>query len=152
MSMTADEGNKAFSLRMALSQAGIPWRACYAHGDDFVRFATVSEAGIKMLIGDYPDATETGIFVAGRLVLVAGLEAAKAVLAQPEPVGGQPDPEATGHVPLQGQCTAERKAEERASNQRRREKRGDVQKAFLRPPNGYRPTALRDLSLGWRLG
>jgi hypothetical protein len=77
MSMTAEQSQKAFALRMELSQASIPWRACYPSGDDFVRFATVSEAGIKMLIGDYPDAIETGIFVAGRLVRVASLEAVR---------------------------------------------------------------------------
>ena len=58
--MTSEQASKAFALRMALSQAGIPWRACFPNGE-LVSFTTVSEAGINFLISDYQEASETGI-------------------------------------------------------------------------------------------
>jgi hypothetical protein len=67
--MTSEQASKAFALRMALSQAGIPWRACSPNGE-LVSFATVSEAGINFLISDYPEATETGIFADGGFTIV----------------------------------------------------------------------------------
>jgi hypothetical protein len=67
--MTSQQAAKAFALRMALSQAGIPWRACSPSGE-IVRFPTVSEGGIKWLITEHPEATETGIWIEGRFTIV----------------------------------------------------------------------------------
>ena len=68
-----------FELRMALSQDRIPWRACYPNGDR-VHFPTISESGIRSLIIDYPDADRTGVLVDGKVVIVAGVEDARAAL------------------------------------------------------------------------
>ena len=69
MGMTSQQAAKAFALRMALSQAGIPWRACCPDGD-YVRMATVSESGINFLIIEHPEATETGIWLDGGFTIV----------------------------------------------------------------------------------
>jgi hypothetical protein len=69
MSMASDQAARAFALRVGLSQAAIPWRACYPDGD-YVRFETVSESGINFLIIEHPEATETAIFSDGRLTIV----------------------------------------------------------------------------------
>jgi hypothetical protein len=73
---------EVFSLRMELSAADIPWRAVYPNGER-VPFPTISESGIRSLIIDYPQADRTGILVDGKIVLVAGLDEAKAALAPP---------------------------------------------------------------------
>jgi hypothetical protein len=69
MSMASDQAAKAFALRVGLSQAGIPWRACSPAGE-YIRFATVSESGINLLISDYPEATETGIWLDGHFTVI----------------------------------------------------------------------------------
>ena len=94
MTMTSDQASKAFALRMELTPAGIPWRACYTNGDDFVRFPTISETGIKYLISDHPGATETGVIVGGRVVPVASVEGARAVLAEANTPSAEATPEA----------------------------------------------------------
>jgi hypothetical protein len=69
MSMASDQAAKAFALRTALSQAGYRWRACSPDGET-VSFETVSESGIKMLISDFPEATETGIWLDGIFTII----------------------------------------------------------------------------------
>jgi hypothetical protein len=69
MSMTSDQASKAFALRMGLSQAGIPWWPCLPDGRR-AGFQTVSESGIRFLIIEHPEATETGIFIDGALTIV----------------------------------------------------------------------------------
>jgi hypothetical protein len=69
MSMPSDQAAKAFALRTALSQAGYRWRACSPEGET-VSFETVSESGINLLISDYPEATETGIWLDGKFTIV----------------------------------------------------------------------------------
>jgi hypothetical protein len=50
-----------FQLRMELSAAGIGWWAAYPLDGQLERFRSISEAGIKLLISDYPRASLTVI-------------------------------------------------------------------------------------------
>ena len=67
--MPSDPAAKAFALRTALSQAGYRWRACSPDGET-VSFETISESGINWLILEYPEASETGIWIDGVFTIV----------------------------------------------------------------------------------
>jgi hypothetical protein len=69
MSMGGEQAAKAFALRMALSAAGYSWRACTPDGGT-CGFMTTSESGIKLLIEDYQEATETGISIDGKFTII----------------------------------------------------------------------------------
>jgi hypothetical protein len=84
---------ETFKLRMELSAAGIPWRACYPNGER-VQFATVSESGIRELVNDYRGAYLTGVLTDQGIVLVCSLDEARAAL-NPSPPQDSPSTENT---------------------------------------------------------
>jgi hypothetical protein len=107
--------------------AGIPWRACYP-GGDFVRFETRSESGINLLISDYPEATETGIFVDGRMTIVTE------VPLTPEQVEERRGAEEEAHrVALLAAEQARQEAEIEAALARERQRKADKRRAQGKP-------------------
>jgi hypothetical protein len=83
--------SEVFELRMALSEAGVDWRAMFPDGN-YIRAKTISGSGIAAQISDYPDAALSGIWVGNKLVVVDSVESAKAVLAQAEFEANPPPP------------------------------------------------------------
>jgi hypothetical protein len=71
-----------YSLRLALNQAGIPWKACFPDGRPLKTDRHIPT--LQDLCAWFSEAEETGVQCGDKLILVSSVEAAKAVMRQAE--------------------------------------------------------------------